>query len=1581
MADTTSADTSRLSGFLMAVGTSRTSLWNERSSISGDLTGVIANCDNPVDVPAVASLLTLLDDMKANQTFVTTVRDALIEADQHGEGNPVIGDTTIDAGLEAAGVGTPPEEIDVAPVTLVGIPPTSGYVDDPICAANGNMIHQEADLIFPVVAGALNIVRTYNSLISDRVGAFGPGWSSVFDMRVDAAGVDASVTLGDGAAIPFVRRATGWVSTGRREVELFEADPAAESSEMAERTPVWRLVVDPVRSFDFDADGMLLAWSVGVARVAVRRGELGRIVRLDESVTGRSVSVEWAEGVVSSIAADDGRSVAYERSGASRIERAASHAGWIDYDWDGDLLRSVIDADGVVVFRNEYDEQRRVARQVSQHGRVTTYRYSETGSTVITGEDDGVRQAMVHDRRGNLTAVIDVDGSAMRFTYDRLDRVTHVVERDGADWSYVYDDRGDLIRRVDPDGAMVRWQWDDQHRLVAETDRSGATTAMEFDTDFRSASRVISADGSVVSQTLDDRGLPLTITDADGVITSFEWDADGQMLASVDAEGRSTTFEYDDHGLLARLTKPASTPTLLERDTTGRVLRTVTGEAESTHQYSPAGRMISGTEPGDVGWSSTFDATGQVATVTDALGSTASFEHDPLGNVIAVEAPDGGRYVNTYDARGQHVSAADPTGATSVKGYDVRGRLVEFADPMGHRWERTFDILGRTVSSTQPDGSTTQWSHHPNGEIASVTLSDGRTWTIDVDQLGRPVAVTDPLGGRAQLEYTAGGRLARRISPAGRIETYEYDRTGACSAIIGIDGERRAYERDERGFVSAVTDESVRREFAWDDDYRLLGIASPDGRSALERDAGGRVVSAADRSGVTAQFGYDQRGHLVEAFDAAGAPTAYAYDARGRLAEQQAPGERSMTFDYGDDGRLASVTDPSGVVNQYLRNANGATTGVRDGNGNGWDRTLNSMGQETERTGTDGAVVHQYEYDAAHRLTAASVPGADVLTQFLWDDADRLIGETTLDSGTRVERDADGWVTATVNTDGRRIDYLRDAAGRITAIEIDGDSAEVPDDGGDPYDPAGRLSIGPDGTLYRYDDAGRIAEIAPDASEPTTFTYTVDGLVDVETGPNGARSFRYDRSGRVAGIDVAGVGSTAIAYDDAGRRVREVGPDGAVTSYDWDGLGRLVRIERESFDNGAIDVRYDALGRPVFVADDRVEFDPVSGRMSRLGESDFVSLGADRFDVASRSWSRTGPTAPLGGVPAGHVFIVGARVLDPSTHQFLSADPLLAVAGSSGAASAYTYAWNDPINRVDPSGLRPISIEEADAMRTREEQGRVGQFVEAVKNDPWGTLAAVGVVAVGVGLMFVPGGQAIGAGILIGAGTNMAIGFATGTFSPTSMAVSGVFGALPGGSTLRTAVYAGAAKGAAETVVTSALTGNGFPSPGALVFGTATGAGGDAAQYGIGRLLRGAGPGLDTPTSTASLDHTPTATVIDIDAPAAVSVNTGDVSVYTSIDTIGGVDSINYVGITNDIERRAAEHLASKGIVIQEIPGLSNLSRADAHAVEQVLIEANGGPNGQLLNRINSIATSNPIYETSIARGTEILESVGYQLP
>jgi RHS repeat-associated protein len=102
----------------------------------------------------------------------------------------------------------------------------------------------------------------------------------------------------------------------------------------------------------------------------------------------------------------------------------------------------------------------------------------------------------------------------------------------------------------------------------------------------------------------------------------------------------------------------------------------------------------------------------------------------------------------------------------------------------------------------------------------------------------------------------------------------------------------------------------------------------------------------------------------------------------------------------------------------------------------------------------------------------------------------------------------------------------------------------------------------------------------------------------------------------------------------------------------------------------------------------------------------------------------------------------------------------------------------------------------------------------------------------------------------------------------------------------------------------------------------------------------------------------------------------GSTGVYQAL----GQGVVRYVGITRNFAARAATHLRTRQLSIRAIDGLEDLSRADARAVEQVLIETyrlarNGGT---LLNRINSIARTNPKYAEALERGRELLQHVNY---
>lgn len=107
---------------------------------------------------------------------------------------------------------------------------------------------------------------------------------------------------------------------------------------------------------------------------------------------------------------------------------------------------------------------------------------------------------------------------------------------------------------------------------------------------------------------------------------------------------------------------------------------------------------------------------------------------------------------------------------------------------------------------------------------------------------------------------------------------------------------------------------------------------------------------------------------------------------------------------------------------------------------------------------------------------------------------------------------------------------------------------------------------------------------------------------------------------------------------------------------------------------------------------------------------------------------------------------------------------------------------------------------------------------------------------------------------------------------------------------------------------------------------------------------------------------------------ASAGAGRGAWTVYRAV--VNG--EVKYVGQTINFLRRAADHLRGIGLRMQKV--VDGLSKFDARAVEQTLIELHGlGRNGgTLLNRINSIAKTNPVYAESLRKGMEILQSIGY---
>ena len=96
--------------------------------------------------------------------------------------------------------------------------------------------------------------------------------------------------------------------------------------------------------------------------------------------------------------------------------------------------------------------------------------------------------------------------------------------------------------------------------------------------------------------------------------------------------------------------------------------------------------------------------------------------------------------------------------------------------------------------------------------------------------------------------------------------------------------------------------------------------------------------------------------------------------------------------------------------------------------------------------------------------------------------------------------------------------------------------------------------------------------------------------------------------------------------------------------------------------------------------------------------------------------------------------------------------------------------------------------------------------------------------------------------------------------------------------------------------------------------------------------------------------------------------------IYRSLDID---DNVQYVGRTNDFNRRKGEHWRERGIDIVEFEDLQDLSYEDARGVEQALIEHYGLDN--LMNVRNGVSPNAENYDELLERGRWILEMIGFE--
>jgi RHS repeat-associated protein len=886
-----------------------------------------------------------------------------------------------------------------------------------------------------------------------------------------------------------------------------------------------------------------------------------------------------------------------------------------------------------------------------------------TGETAVPSYDGAV--AYVFDRAGRHVRTVDghLGTVFLIITYDSAGRLTTLDGTANGQAAHLRVQRsanGTPVVLFGTDGASTSLEVDGSGRLVAIRDPAGDLTQFAW-----------AAGGLVRSQ-----------TDALGTVTRFTYDAAGRLGSTTDADGVTQRLARIDisGGFEVRVSTPQGRVTTYRSESVGGgVRRTFIGPDGATTTETTAAdgsRAITlpdgtarsiGAVPSPI-WGSTAPVlTPDVETRPDKVVSQTEVNQDlkenggmpyMLSGSITTSI-NGQAWVETFDPAGRTVTQSDPLGRKTVQTYDAVGRLVAQSSPGSAPVTYTYDAQGREATDTVGRGGLAQTTRYAyDAATGTITITDplGRTETTVVDGAGRTLTTSGPDGSTIVTAYDAAGRLTQVQPPGGSSFTLGNSPAGRLTAFlppaVGTDAAIETARYDSDGnLVAAAGLGSQAMTFTYDRAGRPIGLTFDQGQTTASYASGsGLLAGTAAPGGVVTAYSY--AGSLLDNLTWSGPLSGSvidSLDAYGRIAAEAVDGS-AMPMSYDGSGDLTGV---------------GGLTLVRDP----------ASGLVTHTT--LGSVQTDLEYDASAQLihTTATAAGKVVLDLRFGRDALGRIASAA-------ETGPNGSTTTST--------YAYDSANRLTRIQVDGRVVET-----ETYDAAGnRTAVAyPAGvTAASYDAQDRLVSWGN-----AEYSWTPAGYLTRRLAPSGETSFSFDELGRLLGVTLSDGRAVSYLVDADGRRIgREIGGK-LVAGYLYDLAGNVMA---ETDGTGAVTARfaYDDLGHLALIERGgnsyRVVTDTVGSPLLVIDSHSGAVMDAISYDSWGRITSETAPgTIPFGFTgglldPDTGLVHLGARDYDPTTGRWTAPDPILFAGGD---ANLYRYVGDDPINRVDPSGLTPNS--------------------------------------------------------------------------------------------------------------------------------------------------------------------------------------------------------------------------------------------------------------------------------------------------
>lgn len=879
----------------------------------------------------------------------------------------------------------------------------------PINCATGIFWHTFDDLSIAGRGPALDLQRTYSSLLHGTDGMFGYGWSSSYGMSLSTDASSGAVTVNqeNGSTITFTPNGSGYTAPSRVMASLVKnSDGTLTLTDFRGGT-----------THIFSAAGRLLSEGDRNGYTTTLTYNGGALASVTDQAGRTLTLVTDADGHVTGVSDPAGRQVSYTYDAAGELTSATDVTGgtWtFGYDGDHQMVTMTDPRGGVVT--NTYDAQGRVTSQVDALGRRTTLSFSgdptaTAGGTTTVTDPRGTVTTQDY-RELQLQSITHATGtqSAATTTYSFDPFTLEIASRtdpDGHTTTYTYDRRGNLLSRTDPLGRTTSLSWTGLNEPASITDPQGNSTTLSYDAAGNLTGTSRTVDASTTQTTTygyGDTAHPGDVTsmvDPGGKSWAMTYDGDGNLTARTDPLGDTTSYGYDRIGrrtsaVSPRGNAPGADPvaytTTFSYDAFGDLTKVVDPLGGVTRfGYDANHNKTKMTNPSGLVTSTDFDADNEPTTVTRADGSTLSYGYDASGNRTVQTNAAGHATHYGYDERNRVTTVKDPLGRTTTYGYDAAGNLTSVTDPRGQTTSLVYDEADERTKQTYSDHSTptVSFTYTADGRRASMTDGTGTT-SYSYDGAGRLTAQTNGAGQQVGYGYDLVGHLVALIYPNGKTVNRRYDAAGRLTAITDWNGHTTTLSPDADGNTTAETfGNGVSAGYGFDAAGAMTSTKDSDPSGATlasltyTRDASHQLTSTS-QSGLpggdesysytqleqlgavnSSSYGYDAAGNVTHLLDGAtigydaadqastysapdGTSTALSYDDNGQRVAGPGPGGSSMSYSYDQAGRLIAASS-SGKSSEST--PTGLVAGGQyhslavDGGGTVWAWGDNSSGQ------------------------------------------------------------------------------------------------------------------------------------------------------------------------------------------------------------------------------------------------------------------------------------------------------------------------------------------------------------------------------------------------------------------------------------------------------------------------------------------------------------------------------------------------------------------------------------------------------------------------------------------------------------